>query len=265
MDTAQLKDDFYVRWQATRPPLRPAPLVVSGMKRLLNGQRGPGLQLGVTPEIAHLSSHGIAMDLSRKMISLVWPGDCDTHKAINGNWLAMPLQDASMDFAFGDGSLTMLSWPDEVHLLIQNLARVLRPGGFLVLRCFAGPEIAETFEALAQAAFAGEIKGFSAFKLRFNMAAFSAFPNTVNTIGQIHKLFQKNFPDRARLSRATGWPESEIDSIDAYADGQTLLTFPTRTEIAGLFQTGYRHRFIEMQGYELAERCPLLVVDFPAV
>ena len=254
--------DFHLRWSALGAPQRPAPSVVKAMRRLLAGRSGPALQLGVTPEIARLSSHGLALDWSEAMIRTVWPGDTATHKTVLGDWLAVPLKDHSMDAVFGDACLSMLDWPGDQRRLLIEAERVLRPRGRLVLRCFAGPEEREILDALKAAAIAGEISSFGAFKLRLNMAAFALPDHAPNTGARIHALFQTWFPDREALARAAGWSLADIAGIDAYAGGTSLHTYPTRRQVADLLPSSADHRFVETAGYPLAERCPLLVVDF---
>jgi SAM-dependent methyltransferase len=256
------RHDFHNRWSALTPPLRPGPEVAAAMRPFFNNLRGAALQLGVTPELAHLSESGLAADLSEAMVRLAWPGNTSTHRAIVANWLSLPLNDSSISIAFGDACLSVLSWPDEYQSFFQSMRRVLRPGGILLLRCFAGPDDAEPLAALATATFAGRITHFSAFKLRLNMAAYHLAGATPNTGAHIHRIFQTQFPDRPRLAQATGWSTAEIASIDSYENASSLHSYPTRAQLISRLPPGTRHRFVETSGYELSERCPLLALEF---
>jgi SAM-dependent methyltransferase len=256
--------DFHLRWSGLSAPQRPVDSVVEAMRPLIAERVGPVLQLGVTPEIARLSAQGIAVDVNPEMVSSVWPGDSATHHAIVGDWLELPLEDASIDSAFGDGSLTMIRWPQDYRLLFENLTRVLRPGGRLVLRCFVRPDECEGLDELAGATLAGEVGHAGAFKLRFNMAVAAVAGEVSVTGSRIHDLFEEYFPDRIALARATGWSAADFAQIDAYAGATSLHSYPTRAEIVSTLPAEVRHSFVETSGYLLAERCPLLVVDFPA-
>ena len=254
--------DFHLRWQALGAPQRPCAAVAAAMQQVLAARPGPALQLGVTPEIALLSKHGVAVDFSADMIRIAWPGDCATHRAILGNWLALELDDASMDVAFGDGCMSTLRWPNEYHLFLREIQRVLMPGGRLLLRCFVGPDTHEHVEDIAREAYGGRIPDFGGFKLRLNMAAFQTAHGADNSGDRIHRLFQQHFPDRERLKEATGWSSAEVASIDAYANALSVHTYPTRNEIVALLPASAQCRFVETAGYPLAERCPLLIVDY---
>jgi len=255
--------DFHLRWSKLSAPQRPTRQVAQLMQSLLAERPGPALQLGVTPEIARASAHGVAVDYNPEMIRIAWPGDIDTHRAVLGNWLQLELPEASFTTAFGDGSLTMLHYDEEYPLLFENLERVFRPGGRLVLRCFATPENNETLEMVAISALAGENRSFGEFKLRLNMAVVRDAGMVSVTSGRIHEAFQQLFPDREATARQTGWTTEDFDHFDAYKDAPSLHSYPTRAQIAAALPEGCSHRFIETDGYPLAERCPILVVDFP--
>lgn len=257
--SALSRQDFHLRWSGLGAPLRPPPPAVAAMRPLLAGCHA--LQLGVTPEIARLPASNVAVDYSEAMIRTAWPGDSDTHRAVHGNWLALPLERRSVDAAFGDASFSVLQWPNECAAVIKEVKRVLRPGGRLILRCFAGPDLPESVEKLAAAALAGMTGSFSAFKLRFNMACFQAAPDEINTGARIHRLFETQFPDRARLAETCGWTLAEIGGIDSYAGSLSVHSYPSRAQLGQLLGGDFRHSFLESSGYELAERCPLLVAE----
>ncbi len=234
------------------------------MRMLLAARPGPALQLGVTPEIADASAHGIAVDWNPDMIRLAWPGNTSTHRAQVGDWLKLDFAPHSFATAFGDGSLTMLSWPSDYRLLMVNLVRALRPGGRLVLRCFVRPDRCETVEELAAAVWSGGVDHFGAFKLRLAMATAAIGGRVFIPVADIYAQFESSFADRNRLLDATRWDLADLAQIDAYRHAGSGLSYATRGEIAAILPEGVAHRFYETEEYPLAERCPLLVVDFPA-
>lgn len=249
--------DFHLRWASIAVPLRPPPEAVAGMAELVAGRSGRTLQLGVTPEIARIAAPVIAADWNAQMVRLAWPAAAG-RMAVVADWRALPIASRSIDTVIGDAILSVLDWP--ITAFAGELARVLAPGARIVLRCFATPSPAETLAELHGAAMAGGGGSFSAFKLRLNMAVFAAAGGD----GAIasHELFagfERWFPDRAALARANGWTLDEVARIDSYKGSDTLHAYPDRARIlTGLPWPG---RFVEVGGYELAERCPLLVVD----
>ncbi|MBA2933135.1 class I SAM-dependent methyltransferase [Sphingomonas sp. CGMCC 1.13654] len=255
--------DFHLRWATLRPPQCPTPYVRDTIRALLAERPGPALQLGVTPAIADASAGGVAIDWNPDMLRLAWPGDSATHRAEVGNWLDLRFSNASFATAFGDGSLTMLDWPADYRLLMRSLGRVLRPGGRLVLRCFVRPDACEAIGDLAAEVLAGKVDHFGAFKLRLNMATAAIDGRVYVPVADIHAQFEAHLPDRAAIETATGWGAAEFAAIDAYRDAGSHLSYATRAEIASTLPEGATHRFVETEGYPLADRCPLLVVDFP--
>ena len=258
--------DFHRRWPTIQPPLRPNADVAAAIGALLE-EHGigddPVLLLGVTPELATVPRRVIALDWSADMIAIAWPGDTADRRAVIGDWKRMPIAESSVAAAIGDGALTMLAWPAEQPLLFEQLRRVIRPGGRIVLRCFATPDPCETIEAVRADAMAGALP-FHAFKQRFNMAVSVAegLPNVASAL--LHDRFEALFPDRPALSRASGWSFETIAEIDAYRGSRYVHCYPSRAAILDLVPDWARNvRFVETTGYPLAERCPLLVIDLP--
>ncbi len=251
--------DFHRRWSLIAVPLRPPPPVAAAMAALVVDRPGLALQLGVTPEIAAVPTRSIAVDWDEQMVRLAWLGG-PGRAAVVADWRALPLGPASIAMVIGDASLTMLRWPADA--LWAELARVLAPGSRIVLRCFAGPEPAESPASLRSEALAGQAGSFAAFKLRLNMALFAQHERAgAITSQQLFDGFTKCFPDRGELLRATGWTEAEVAQIDRYAGSVSLHAYPVRSRI--LAALPWPGRFVEVGGYELAGLCPLLVIDLP--
>jgi SAM-dependent methyltransferase len=255
--------DFHLRWKRSQPPLRLHPDVPVAVARHLEPGDDPVLLLGVTPELADIAAHVVAMDWNEAMIASVWPGDTSARRAMLGDWRSMALPDKSMAAAVGDGCFTMLSYPEDARLLIEQLARVLRPGARAVIRCFATPEEGEDVLAVRDASYAGGI-GFHAFKLRFNQAVTLESGRMSITSDDLFRRFQALFPDREALSRASGWSLETIAEMDAYRGAASIHSYPSRSRLLELVPDGMRDAFFAPSGdYPLAERCPLFILDFP--
>lgn len=233
------------------------------MRALMAGRDGVALQLGVTPEIAVLPERSVAIDWNPEMIAIAWPGGGSWRRPVIGDWKMLPIRDHSVGIVFGDGSLTMLRWPDQYRLVLERLTAIVRPGGRAVLRCFATPDPCETIDVLCEEVWMGRIGTFPAFKLRFNMAVGLDAGDMNPHSDAIHRAFSARFPDREALGRATGWTPADIAEIDSYRGSAFIHSYPTRDGIMATLPATLRAaRFVETEGYELAERCPLLVLDF---
>lgn len=255
--------DFHCRWPTLKPPLRPHASVAAAVARLLPDSDAPVLLLGVTPELAAVAERTIAVDWSAEMIALAWPGDSDVRRAVLGDWRALPLAENSVAAAIGDGSITMLRYPDDTRRLFDQLRLAIASGGRAVIRCFATPEPCESLAEVRDAAWSGTL-GFHAFKQRLNMAA-ARENGDVNIASEaLFKTFERLFPDRAALSRASGWSLGEIAEIDAYRGSGYVHCYPSRSELLAVVPDWMNAAgFVETENYPLAERCPLLVLDFP--
>ena len=77
-----------------------------------------------------------------------------------------------------------------------------------------------------------------------------------------YKAFTENFPNRDRLAAATGWERAEIDKIDLYRHSTDVFSFPTRAQALAIVPGEFGNaRLVPNGTYELAERCPLLVME----
>jgi len=256
--------DFYRRWRTSKPPFRPAPELVAQYRELLPETDDLVLLLGVTPELAVLRRHVLAVDASPGMIAQVWPGDTADRKAVLGDWRKIPAEPGTVAAVMADGSLNGLFYPDDQRTLFDQLRRMLRPGGRGIFRMIVPVEPQESIAALADEAMGGSLS-FHGFKLRFGPAVAAEAGTPVVTCGQVIERFDRLFPDREPLSRASGWSLETIAEMDAYrAVAATTISFPSRSQLAALPAAWAKSvRFVETHGYPCAEWCPLLVVDAP--
>lgn len=258
----EVANDFLARWSRSAPPLRPPPPVPAAIARLLpdHDAAAPILLLGVTPELAVLPRFTLAVERSRRMIEGAWPGDSAERRVVVADWREMSLPDRSVSGAIGDGSLSGLLYPDEYGPLFDRLRRIVRPGGRAIIRCFATPETPESLDDVRYAALSGSIS-FHVFKLRFNMAAAHELGGPNIRSDPAWRRFETLFPDRDLLARATGWSLAQIAEMDCYRDDRDNHSYPSRTELAAALPD-FAVRFVEIEGYPLSERCPLMVVEF---
>jgi SAM-dependent methyltransferase len=224
---------------------------------------GTVLILGVTPEIVQLdwpaSANLVAVDSSASMIASTWqPHPLCSSRVICAGWDVMPLDTGSIDVAAGDGSLNALPTFDLYRPVLGEIARVLRPGGVLVLRCFLKPKQPESPAAVVKAAFAGEIATTADFRMRFLMAL-AGQGNSV-ALATVPVAFDALVPDRDQIVAATGWPRAHVDLVDIDIDSNIGLTFPTEAEMRDRAEPLFEISAPRHGNYALSNLCPTMVL-----
>jgi len=192
------------------------------------------------------------VDRDRSMVDALFTPRAD-RRAVVGDWLGMPLPAASMDLAIGDGAASLLGYPSDYATFAAELARVVRPGGRVVLRLFA-MTVPETLETVRAAL--GTIGSFDALKWRIAMAMAIQSPARSVAVAVIREAFDRIVPDRAVLAARTGWRREVIDHIDIYRDSPARYSFPTVDEVSAAFAPHLVEISRRFPAYELGERCP---------
>ncbi len=252
--------DFHRRWARLGPPLRPNAEVVAAYRRVTAGSSGPGLLLGVTPELADFAENVTAIDRSPEMIANLWPGNTSRRRAMTMDWGAIDFEPASFAVCIGDGSLNALPFPAGVGQVLAQLARVLRSHGRFACRVYLTPDACESVAEACGAAVAGRIRSFHAFKWRLAMALVAEQGRAEIAVADIRARFCREFADRAALARASGFGREDIDTIDVYEHSQERYCFPSQAQLLSVVPAEFAAVAFEPSGtYELAERCPLLV------
>jgi SAM-dependent methyltransferase len=255
-------DGFYRRWLRLVPPLRPDAGVCVRMRALIAPAAGPVLVLGATPELTAVAPSTVAIDWSAPSLAMIWPGHAPGRQAVRADWLHLPCSDGAFVAAAGDGSLNCLQYPDGYRRLFQTLTRAVRPGGRIVLRVFVSPDPRESMAQARFDAMAGSIRTIGALKWRMAhlVAGEHCDPNV--PAPSIADAFDRCFPDRAALRRATGWSDEDLAEIDVLADVPGGFSFPNVAQLLETLPAGFgRASLLASGAYELADRCPLLVLD----
>lgn len=248
-------------WSRVGPPLRPCAEDIAIVEREVaawaNGRRVDALVLGVTPELVAVAlpagSTMVAVDKQSSMIDALFEPAAH-RRALVGEWLAMPLPDTSIDLVLGDGGLSLFSFPGEYRAFSLELARVMRPGGLVVLRVFTAPRVAEDLDDIRAAL--PSIGSFDALKWRIAMAI--QRDHSVR-VAAIRDMFDALVPDRTELAARTGWRRDVIDHIDIYRDSPASYSFPTLDQVRATLAP-FTEIACHVPSYELGERCPTLVL-----
>lgn len=247
------------KWDRIGSPLRPCLEDVENFRKALGENPENCLLLGVTPELANLASRLTAVDNSADMIKSLWLNN--QRNAVHGNWLSLPFDAGSFDNVIGDGCLVLLSYPIQFETLFQQVTRVLRPGGRFILRIFVNLTQAESREHVCNMAMEGKIKGFHAFKWRLMMSIAAESPNYNFNIVDAYTTFNHLLPDRELLSANTGWPMQDIETIDFYHGSDARYSYPPLSQVRKTIPPQFKEVEIKQGTYELAERCPILVLE----
>jgi len=250
--------NFAKQWNRLGSPLRPCAEDVENFRSAMGNTPGRCLLLGVTPELAGLTPDITAIDNSAAMIGTLWQ---DKNEAILGDWLDMPFADRSFDTLIGDGCLVLLSQPGQHEQFFAQAHRVLAPGGKLLLRVFVGAEDGEDRERVCAEALNGKMQNFHAFKWRLSMAIASESPDFGVNVAETCATFNRLIPDRAALAAATGWTAEDIATIDFYRDSSARYCYAPLSEVRKAIPPSLRETCVIYGHYELAERCPILILE----
>jgi SAM-dependent methyltransferase len=262
MDNPSLQywQHFARQWQRLSSPMRPCAEDVAIMQRNLSNT-GLNLLLGVTPELTGLPCNLVALDNSAAMIGALWPGDSEARHVVLGDWLDMPFESQYFDNVIGDGSTVLLSYPDQYASLFEQVGRVIKPGGRVLIRFFLRPEQGETCAAVCAEAMAGRIRGFHAFKWRLSMALAAETDDPNIRVAETLTTFDRLLPDRSKLAEASGWSLEDIETIDFYSESGVAYSYPTLSELRRTLPPQFRELGIECGSYELATCCPTMIME----
>jgi hypothetical protein len=239
-------------WGKIGPPLQPNQEVIDAFLSLIPQDKNI-LMLGVTPQIANVYNNITAVDYSPEMIQYVWPGNTENKKAFEDNWLTTDIADEQFDGVIGDGSINMVSYPNDIRFMFERAYHWLNTNGTFAMRFFTRPDTPITREQLLEEGY-NPTMSFSAYRRLLPMyVAEREGPCILSS--KMLDLFNELFPDRSILK----WDPEHILSIDSYKDTVSTGWYPTRKEILEFVPTLAKNaRFIDAGTYDLAYACPIL-------
>jgi hypothetical protein len=255
------------QWSLIGPPLRPAAEDIRLLEIAVHGWQSRtavaaprALLCGVTPEIACMrwpaGTRLVAVDHSRPMIGGVWPAAAGV--AVCGDWLALPLPDATQHLLIGDGCYSLLIGRARYAAFAAELRRVAADDALLAMRYFLRPERAEPVAVVVDDLWQRRIGNFHVFKWRLAMALHGTLEEGVR-LGDIWDAWRQAVPDPAQLAAHLGWRPEVVNTIHNYRGVDTRYSFPTLAEAranAGGFEIVATHT----PDYELGGRCPTLIM-----
>jgi SAM-dependent methyltransferase len=243
-------------WGTLGPPLVPHQDVIDAYTALIPTDKQI-LMLGVTPQIANAYTHVTSVDYSPSMIEHVWPGNTETKRAIEDDWLTVGLDDNQFEGLLGDGSINMVGYPDDIKFLFERSYRWLKPDGTFAMRFFTRPAEHITREYLLAEA-ANPTVSFSSFRRLLPMYIAANEGNSCIRTARMLEVFDELFPDRSVLK----WNPEHIPTIDSYRGTVASTWFPTRQEILDFVHPDAKDvRFVDAGTYEIANTCPILTFN----
>jgi len=256
------------QWSLIGTPLRPAADDILLLEKEIRDWRARAavaaphaLLCGVTPEIACMrwpqGTRLVAVDHSRPMIAGVWPDDAPGG-AVCGNWLQLPLADASRHLLIGDGCYSLLVGRAQYAAFAAELRRVATDGALLAMRYFLRPASAESLARVIDDLWQRRIGNFHVFKWRLAMALHGTLEQGVR-LAEVWAAWHDAVPDPEKLAVHLGWPAAVVNTINNYRNVETRYSFPTLEEVracTGDFEIAAMH----VPAYELGERCPTLIM-----
>lgn len=261
--------DIARQWGRVGPPLRPcAEDLDTFTKTVDDWARRHGaprvVMLGVTPEIYHLhwppGTDVLAADHTQSMIDAVWPGPAE--RAILAEWTDLPLDPSSRDIAICDGGIQLQGYPRGHRMLVNEMRRVLAPGGCCILRLFVPPAERESPEAVLRDLGAGRISSLNILKLRLGMALHENIERGVR-LDHVWNVIHEFDADFEHLASRAGWPLDHLLAINTYRNCPAVYSFLTVSDVRRLFcedPGGFDIAAIETPCYELGEQCPTVVL-----
>ncbi|QKD03365.1 class I SAM-dependent methyltransferase [Mesorhizobium loti] len=256
--------NLFRTWDLIKAPLRPPADVVDVMKRLIDTDRAEMALLGVTPELARLGKSLVAIDANPHMIGALWIGDSATRKVVLGNWLDLPLLDNSIDAIVGDGCLSAVTSEAQRLRCLEEMARVLRPGGRAAIRLFARPAVTEPLDAIRADALGGRIKALAEIVLRAALSLPAAAPDYGLKMSAVLDAINEMFGDRKELMAAGAWEQDAFAFIDLYQGSDTICCWLNEAiHVAEAARYFADVRLVPSGTYPVADRCPILLLGSP--
>ena len=258
------------QWAKVGSPLRPVAedrrLYWQAVEASLDVAAFPAVRallLGVTPELAALPWPGaaqmVACDSSLDMVRRVWPQNGFPGafaSAVNADWRALPLATARCDLAIGDGCFSVLPDSGSYRRCAQELGRVLRAGGGLVLRLFCPPPIAESAQQVLADLHRGDVGNFHAFKWRLVMAVHAGDAGAC--LHDVWNVWSRAFPEPDAVAALSGWSLEAIGTLEAYRNATARYSFFSLDQVRDLLSPEFEFLQVLRPSYELGDRCPIV-------
>ena len=259
------------QWDFVGPPFRPTAEDIGFASTVLNSTlnaKQPGaltsILLGVTPELAEIlaNTRSLEIDHSIQMLNWSWLKFPRGRLAapIAGQWTSLPIRKECIDLIFGDGCNIQLEFPGAYQAWFGEMARVLRPGGKVVLRVYVSPETPEHSKTVIDDLMRRRIGNPNVLRMRLFMALQPSAPEGIR-LSDISDFWTSLKIDRNFLTTDLGWPADAIGILDMFKDMNLRYSFPTLAELKMVFAEHFTELGRRIPGYEIGSRCPTIVLQ----
>jgi ubiquinone/menaquinone biosynthesis C-methylase UbiE len=215
--------------------------------------------LGVTPGIVAMplpaGSVLVPVDWSEGMIRHVLPraGDAWGALPVRGDWRELPLADSSIDVAFCDLLFPAMPTFDDGELALRELARVLRRGGMLCIRCFVRADPEEKPEQLLRELAERRTPDLAVFRMRL-AAAVQGAARSGAVLSEVWKVFDQRFTDREALARVYAAGPQAFETIERWKNLRFRYAFATLAELSELARPHFEVEETEFPDYIAGRR-----------
>ena len=239
------------RYRALTPPLRVSDSERDIYRKLAaqwrNDLQAPRvLVLGATPDFYDLQwpehSDLLAVDRSQPMLRSVWPGD--ESESLCAEWTSADLPDHSRDIVLCDGGLTFFSYPQPLQQLLDNITRIMAPGGLFIVRLYVASNPPQSAATIYQQFSRGQIRDSHELKFRLWFALERAGGKGV-CLNDVWNSFEAACSDLRSRNALPDWPEAEWLSMQAYEGLQDVYYFPSVEQLTGLMNQNHRSATLE--------------------
>lgn len=255
-------------WDLIGSPLRPCPEDSAIMERLIDKWNGTtniaapqAVILGITQEIVTMQwpkkTHILAFDIEPARIQSLWQHHLhENAAALCSNWLSLPLVDEYVDVVVADGSFTLLAFPGEYQRLAREMARILAPGGILVVRLYVAPVNRESLDDIFKDLWDGRIGNFNTFKWRLAMALIDPADFSVS-FNEVWEAWHARIGSPEKLAEKLNWPFQVIHMIERYSGcTATRNSYPPLDKICDTLSPFFRLEEVVTPSYQDGERYP---------
>jgi SAM-dependent methyltransferase len=257
-------------WSLVGSPLRPCAQDLALFDQVIAGwqkqaARPPAaLILGVTPEFCSglrwpAGTELAALDGSPDMIEAVWPGPREQARV--GSWTDMPFAQGSRDIVLCDGGFGLLSIHDQQRLL-QEIVRVLAPGGVFAVRLFAPMGRTGSEEEVVRDLLARRVASLDQLKLRLWGALQKSVATGVRPADVVERIHAVSDGGKF-LTAELGWNPEHVDRLRVHSNSTAVYHLTDEHGLAGMVDAiaGLAVLGIARPGYAYGDSCPLVTVQ----
>ena len=258
-------------WRFVGHPLRPGAQDIAEFESAIaHWQRSHTLPpraliLGVTPELYTLNwpsgSQLHALDASPEMIEALWPGT--RTEAMVGSWTAIPVRDNAFDVVVCDGGFGMLRYPDQQTEMLEEVKRVLKPGGIFSIRLFAPVGRTGTLEEILTDLSSGRIVSLDALKLRL-WGALHGSPIVGVQPRTVVATIRDAVDNLDQLAHQHGWALPHVRALELHRESLVRYYLTDAAEMvrmACVQDDGFVLRDVVEPEYELGQCCPIVTLE----